>query len=167
MLSQGTGYCGSRRFRDHFSLRPRNPSDAPALRSVHNVADAPRGATATGVQRPLAERVTVVERQFLTGKDLAARNDHDASSDIFGPTVRRTGMIDQPGDIFAAAPVQIITSVQLENIHAAVTTTPQPFNPLELTLSRGGFRDASAEVLHDMRSVRNHTPGINAVAVNR
>ena len=137
------------------------------LPGSHDVTRARRRAAAARMQKPLVQRKTVIERQLLALGDVAPRNNPDPSADRLRFAVGRARVIDQARGIPAGSPVEIIASIQRENVHARVVTPLRPAQPRLFASHRFGLRDALTGVFDYPRSRRNQSRGIHAPAVYR
>ena len=91
--------------------------------------------------------------EFFARRDLAPRDDPDASADVVRPAIRRARVVDQPCHVPPHAAVEIVPRVQLKDVDAIVPAPPPAREPLRLAPLRLRLRPRVRPM------ARHRTPG--------
>jgi hypothetical protein len=75
-------------------------------------------------------------------------------------------VIDKPRDVSSRAAVQIVASIEHENINAIITAAALPLEPLAFTATRLRLGDAFTRVLNHPRAIRNERSSIRSPSMN-
>lgn len=119
------------------------------------------------MQAPFAIRKTVVESNFFAGSNFSPSNNPDTPTNGLGPTIWRTRVIDQAGDVTGRSAVEIVLFIEIENIDAVIASASLALLALFLALPCLRFRDAFARIFNHPCAIRDNALRIYTAAVNR
>lgn len=100
----------------------RHAPQSPALAAADDEAGAAWGTAAARMSPPFGEGETVVEGEFLAGRNPAPGNDPNPPADRFCAAVGRARMVDEPRDVAWCPAVEIMPSIQTEDVDAVVAS---------------------------------------------